>query len=75
MTGSSGAKVVSLVPAETPVWYAQSTASLYQFAVRSVNGVSPLTAGPPTKLYRICTSCARVVTPRGAKTCVSMPDM
>ena len=53
----------------------QSTASLYQFAVRSVNGVSPLTVGPPTKLYRICTSCARVVTPRGAKTCVSMPDM
>ena len=42
--------VVDDVPATTLFWYAQRMAGLYQFAVRSVNGVVPLTAGVPSRL-------------------------
>ena len=39
VTGPSGSNVVGDVPATTLFWYAQRMAGLYQFAVRSVNGV------------------------------------
>ncbi len=50
VTGPSGSNVVGDVPATTLFWYAQRMAGLYQFAVRSVNGVVPLTAGVPSRL-------------------------
>ena len=75
VTGWSGANVVPEVPATTPVWYAQRTASLYQSFVRSVNGVVPLTFGSPSRLYRICTICARVVVSFGPNRLLPMPDI